>query len=114
MHAEFPSGSDMSDNVMIWRYRRTRFMLPCSLVEYRDKGSVFIMHRSYGPRSLILIVSENEIERLCWYRNCRTDVIQVGVRYGMGIPGCSRSGSEIPDSICEYLRFNIMSFPASV
>ena len=114
MHAEFPSGSDISDNVIIWRYMRTRLMSPCSLVEYRDKASVFIMHRSYGPRSLILSVSVNEIERLCWYRNCRTDVIQVGVRYGMEIPGCSRSGSESPDSICEYLTFNIMSFPASV
>ena len=88
-------------------------MSPCSLVEYQDKASVFIMHRSYVPRNLILIVSVYEIDRLCWYRNCQTDVIQVGVRYGMEIPGCSRSGSEIPDSICEYLTFNIISYPAS-
>jgi hypothetical protein len=58
MHAEFPSGSDMSVNVMIWRYMWTRMMLLCSLVEYQDKASV-----------LILIVSVNEIETLCWYRN---------------------------------------------
>ena len=114
MRAEFPPGSDISDNVMIWRFMRTRMMSLCSVVEYRDMASVFIVHRSNGPQTLILSVSVNEVERLCGYRNCRTDVIQVGVRYEIEIPACSRSNSEIPDSIGEYLTFNIISFPASV
>lgn len=42
------------------------------------------------------------------------EVIRVGVRYEMDIPGCSKIASEIPDSIWEYFTFNIMSFPASV
>ncbi len=42
------------------------------------------------------------------------DVIQVGVKYGNEIPGCSRMGSAKPDSIWEYLTLRVMSLHASV
>ena len=62
----------------------------------------------------VIIMPVCEIVMLCRKSNCRTDVIQAGVRFEIEIPGCSRIGLEIPDAMCEYLTFNIMSFPASV
>ena len=42
------------------------------------------------------------------------DVIQVGVRYGRCIDGCSRMESFMPASILVYFTLRIISFPASV
>ena len=39
------------------------------------------------------------------------DVIQDGIRCEVEIPGCSMIES---DSVCKYLTFKILSFPASV
>ena len=60
------------------------------------------MQRSFGTRSVIIIAFFCEMMMLCWNRNCQIDVIQVGARYEIEIHGCSRIGSEILDSICEY------------
>ena len=52
-----------------------------------------------------MIVSVNEVEGLCLYRSRQTNVIQVGIRYVMEIPGYSRSGIEILGALGVVLRF---------
>ena len=63
---------------------------------------------------MINFVAVSEIVTICLNRNCCMHVIQVGVRCEIEIPGCSRIVSDILDSICKYLTFNIVSFPPTV
>jgi hypothetical protein len=75
---------------------------------------MFIMHSSNFPRSLMVSESLRVIWRLCWYRNCRSEVVHVGVKYDIRMCAFSKSGGSKPDSSCMYLTLMRSNFPASL
>ena len=100
------------DMVMTWRKSLTRLISLCCAGVYCVRASGFIMQWLYLPFWMISNLSVRDTVRLCWYRKCQSNVVQVLMKHEMWISGCLRSGAEMPDSSCIYfthLSFN--SFP---
>ena len=108
-----PSGVDISDSVSACICSRTKLISRCCVGVYHCRDSESIMHWSWWPLYRIRSVSVMLMVMLCWYKNCRTDVIHVGVMYEILLLGFSSRLKDTPASSWVYLRLIIKSFPAS-